>query len=152
MNGTPTLSLIADPRSQAIIDRYVTNHGLTIDFEEGYLGLNDPHISLEEKIKRLRRIVLVHSIIYYRLNRSIMPDAMFDEIAYELASYQKTCPEFCMEVNYLPEEFKDFTGETGYHLPLYNGPATQTAIWLLNEYDKNLERFKHGQARWNPSH
>jgi hypothetical protein len=124
----------------------VTNHGLTIDFEEGYLGLNNPTISLEEKIKRLRRVVLVHSIIYYRLNRSIMPDAQFDEISYELASYQRTCPEFCMEIDYHPEAFEGYSGETAYHLPLYDGPATQIALWLLNEYDKRLERFKDAQS------
>lgn len=113
--------------------------------KEGQLGWNYQAAPLEEKILRMRRFVLVHSIIYYRLNRTIITDAFFDEVAYELASFQKVCPEFCANIDYYPREFSDFTGETGYHLPLYDARATQIALWLLNEYDKNLERFKNAQ-------
>lgn len=112
------------------------------DLREVWLGWNWQQASLAEKILRLRRMVLVNSIIYYRLNRSIISDAFFDEIAYELASYQKVCPEFCAELGYFDDEFADFNGETGFHLPLYDPRATNVAQRLVQWYDQDLAKFK----------
>ena len=98
--------------------------------------------TLPEIIRRKRRFVLVHSILYYRLNETVISDAKFDEVAHELAAYQQTSPEFCMTVDFYPEEFKDFNGETGYHLPLLDPSCTCMAIWLLQQRNKELEKLK----------
>lgn len=98
--------------------------------------------TLPEIIKRKRRFVLVHSILYYVLNEPIIPDFKFDEVAQELASYQQTSPKFCMTVDFYPEEFKDFTGETGFHLPLYDPSCTRTAHMLLLWHKQEAEKLK----------
>ena len=66
-------------------------------------------------INRLQRQLVVHSIIYYRMNSSIWTDAQYDAKSKELIQLMKDRPkEFkdsCMH-----ELFKDYDGSTGYHL------------------------------------
>lgn len=84
-----------------------------------------------ELIHRRRRQVLVHSIIYYRLDTSILSDSQFDNWARELAQLQKDHPEVSESVEYMRDEFRDFAGETGHHLPLMDERASNIANLLL---------------------
>ena len=66
-----------------------------------------------QEVIRLRRLIILHSIIYYSLNTSIIPDSLFDDICKRLVGLQdKAGTKF----DYFDEEFKDFDGSTGMHL------------------------------------
>jgi hypothetical protein len=83
--------------------------------------------TMEERIHRLRRIVLAHSVLYYSLGDSVVPDEQFDKWAYELVELQKTHPESAKRVLYHRDAFLDFTGETGFDLPLTDKGAIRAA-------------------------
>lgn len=83
--------------------------------------------TVEERIHRLRRIVLLHSVLYYSMGETLVPDAQFDKWAYELVELQKTHPEASGRVYYHRDAFADFTGETGFDLPLTDAGAIRAA-------------------------
>jgi hypothetical protein len=70
-----------------------------------------------DRINQLRKIIHIHSIIYYYLHTTIVPDAKFDEWANELVELQAEHPE-SQHSGYMPSVFKDWTGDTGMHLPI----------------------------------
>lgn len=85
---------------------------------------------IEDKIKRRRNQILVHSYLYYRMDISIISDETFDGWSKELADLQTNYPQEskCVD-NY--ETFKDFTGSTGAFLPLDQDFIERRARWLL---------------------
>lgn len=91
--------------------------------------MNDIH-PMQELIHRRRRQVLVHSILYYSYSVNLIPDSQFDSWAQELARLQREFPEHSEAVEYQLEAFRDFTGETGFHLPLHDKDATRIAKQL----------------------
>ena len=72
-------------------------------------------VSIKEKIQRRRLQLLVHSYIYYELDKNIISDSTWDKWAKELVKLQQQYPEESKQVKYY-ELFKDFDGNTGYHL------------------------------------
>lgn len=96
---------------------------------------------IEDRIGYLRKKLLVHSIIYYRLNESIISDQKWAEWAVEL---EKLCAEHPKEAQraFLAEEFQDFDHSTGYNLPLETPWAVPVALGLV-EYDKKM-KMEHG--------
>lgn len=61
----------------------------------------------------LRRYILIHSFIYYSLNRNIVSDREYDAKAYELVEYQK---DSANQGGRYWEVFHDFDGTTGFDL------------------------------------
>lgn len=59
--------------------------------------------------------MLVHSYIYYCLFDSLISDDQWQEWANELKELQDT---HGWKINFYDEEFKDWKGDTGYHLPI----------------------------------
>jgi hypothetical protein len=90
----------------------------------------------EERIHHLRRIILVHSILYYRFNTSVIADHVFDEWTYELARIQRENPLAMVRVLYHKESFLFFAGADAYALPLYDRRATNRAIQIMRKRDK----------------
>lgn len=82
-----------------------------------------------EKIKRRRRQIMVHSLIYYRMSTNLIDDKIFDKWAYELVDLQKNYPEESKEVE-LYDDFKDWDGSTGFNLNYF--PFWHIAERLLN--------------------
>lgn len=68
----------------------------------------------KERIIHLRKLLTIHSYIYYVLDDSIMCDAEWDHLARELAELQKLKG---IDVGFYDEIFSDFNGNTGMHLP-----------------------------------
>lgn len=93
-----------------------------------------------QQIEYLRKKLLVHSIIYYRLNESIVTDEKWAQWALRLEALTKDNPKEA-EFAFLHEEFKDFDHSTGYNLPLETPWAVKKALDLV-EYYKN-----HGKER-----
>lgn len=73
----------------------------------------------------------MHSIIYYARGTNIISDTRFDAWSHELVKLQADHPEDSEAVEYMREEFRDFTGDTGFHLPLDDPKAQGVAKSLL---------------------
>lgn len=91
---------------------------------------------IEELIHRRRRQILVHSIIYYKNGDSIIPDATFDKWAQELAKLQTDHQQLSESIPYMRYQFADFSGESGFHLPLMDKAANRIADELMETYNK----------------
>ncbi len=70
---------------------------------------------IKEVINQRRRQLIVHSVLYYRMNTNIVSDHDFDRWCKELVDLQMMYPKESSEVPFA-EEFKDFDGSTGFHL------------------------------------
>jgi hypothetical protein len=89
--------------------------------------------TIEERIHRLRRVILVHAIMYYRFDASVISDHMFDNWTYELAKLQTEDPLATARVLYHKESFLGFSGADAYSLPLYDRRATNRALGIIRE-------------------
>lgn len=87
--------------------------------------------SIADEIKRLRKIILVHSVIYYRMNTNIITDFQFDKFAKQLQKLQNQYPNLSKEVKDYYKEFKNWDGCSGYNLPLGDIWANRKAQYLL---------------------
>lgn len=85
-------------------------------------------------INRKERQMLVHSCLYYQLDKNIWSDKHFDKNAYELRDLIKQYPEEAKKAEW-SVHFRDWDGTTGFHLPLTHpwviGKANQ--IWNIHE-------------------
>lgn len=82
-------------------------------------------------IERRRRQILVHSILYYNLNATLIPDHVYDAWAQELIRLQTDYPDIAAHVGYHDEAFQNFTSSTGFDLPLDDVRANRVARDLL---------------------
>lgn len=84
-----------------------------------------------ELINRRRGQILIHSFLYYRMNTSIVPDAIYDQWAKELAELQQEHPDIAFEGIYA-DAFKDFSESvTGFNLPLSDPWVISKGLYIL---------------------
>lgn len=70
----------------------------------------------KQKVEALQRYILVHSVLYYEMNTSVISDKKFDKAARLLADkIQKFGPKKIASTQY-GYVFKDFDGSTGFDL------------------------------------
>lgn len=86
---------------------------------------------IKELINRRRRQVLVHSVIYYKLNDNLIDDVTWSKWALELEKLQNRYPKIAAECP-LAKEFANFDHSTGMSLPLDDPWAVHTAQYLLS--------------------
>lgn len=91
-------------------------------------------------IERRRRQILVHSILYYRLDASLIPDHVYDAWAQELVRLQREHPEISEAVDYHRDAFRRFTSSTGYDLPLDDARANRVARDLLTYSERTTTK------------
>lgn len=75
----------------------------------------NPYFTILEKIELLQRWIIVHSIIYYELNQSIVTDSQFDNNCNQLVELMRKYPKLINKSKY-SYCFYDFDGSTGFHL------------------------------------
>lgn len=85
---------------------------------------------LQELITRRRRQILVHSVIYYKLNETLISDSQWASWALELEQLQAQYPELAAACPYA-KAFADFDHSTGMNLPLDDAWAVHTAQRLV---------------------
>ena len=85
---------------------------------------------IQALINQRRRQVLVHSIIYYILDDSIITDAKWTQWATELEELQKQYPDIAEQCVYA-DAFRGFDHSSGFDLPLHDEWATRKAMQLL---------------------
>ena len=84
---------------------------------------------IAELISRRRRQILVHSVIYYRMNGNLVSDFQWADWAKELCELQERYPKIAAKCPYA-DAFKDFDGSTGFNLPLDDPWAVNKASYL----------------------
>lgn len=95
----------------------------------------DERSEISELINRRRHQLLVHSIIYYKLNDNLISDSQWTEWAVELEELQSKYPDIAAE-GYHAKEFEKFDHSTGFNLPLDDPYAVIKAQQLLYMRDK----------------
>lgn len=85
---------------------------------------------IAELISRRRRQLIVHSVIYYRMNDNIIDDSTWSEWAMELVELQHRYPEIAANCPF-SDDFKGFDGSTGFNLPLDDPWAVDLATRLV---------------------
>lgn len=78
-------------------------------------------------INSLRESFLIHSYLYYHMDKSVISDNLFNARAKHLAAIQKRNPEF---IGIYQEYFADFDPATGYDIPVDE--------WIVSEAYKRL--------------
>lgn len=99
--------------------------------------LNHPINALQtvgERIKQRRGQMLVHSFIYYHLDDSVVDDHTWQRWANELRDLQST---FGGKIGYFDEAFEDWTGASGFDLPLRHPEV----VWRANRLLGYVSRF-----------
>ena len=91
---------------------------------------------IRELINRRRRQILVHSVIYYRMNDNLISDDQWAKWALELETLQNNYPEIANTCIYA-EDFLDFDHSTGCNLPLADPWANHKARQLISFRDRN---------------
>lgn len=86
--------------------------------------------SIAELLNRRRRQVLVHSVIYYKMNDNLISDSTWSAWATELEELQAKYPEIAAKVPYA-KEFEGFDHSTGMNLPLDDPWAVNKARQLI---------------------
>jgi hypothetical protein len=103
--------------------------------EEGVIPIVTEEIA--ELINRRRRQILVHSIIYYKMDDNLIPDHRWSSWAVELKELQDKYPQIASECVFA-DAFEEFDPSTGYNLPLDDGWAVNKARYLLKMRDMGL--------------
>ncbi len=83
-----------------------------IDFDQmPFVYWNEP-----TKISYLQRQVIVHSLIYYELNESVISDKEFDDLSRQLVKMQRSASRNDLRNTQYYYCLKDFDGSTGFYI------------------------------------
>ena len=70
----------------------------------------------QEYINFLQRFMIVHSYIYYELNRNVISDKEYDAKAKRLVQYKNDYPELWKNSEYYKQFGDEYNGATGFTL------------------------------------
>lgn len=90
------------------------------------------------KIQQRRYQILVHSLLYYELDSSLVSDHTWARWGEELVELQKNNPESSKKVIFY-EAFKNFDASTGFDLPFRDEQIVNIAYRLLMSRESNAE-------------
>lgn len=92
------------------------------------------------KCSYLQRRILVHSILYYELNESVITDQEFDSLCKQLLVIQENIDQEEYQQTKYYEQFKSFEGSTGFDL--YESLSKQQKEYLTEIAISVLSQFK----------
>lgn len=72
-------------------------------------------LNTADRISYKQRMILIHSYIYYNLDRNIMSDTKYDKLSYNLVDLIKQHPEEFRQSEYA-SIFETFDGNSGFGL------------------------------------
>ena len=100
-----------------------------------YENFSGEELEIAERIQQRRLQLLVHSCIYYELNRNIISDMQWDKWAKELVYLQAQYPEISEQIIWY-EAFKDWDASTGAFLPLKDPWVMKKARMFVGDTSK----------------
>ena len=80
------------------------------------MTFNNPYWTNTTKIQLLQNWIIVHSILYYMHDTTLVDDRTYDMNEVQLAKMMKKYPKAARKSRYA-YVFKGFDGSTGYDLP-----------------------------------
>lgn len=86
-----------------------------------YEKFSGEELKIAEKIKQRRYQILVHSYIYYELDKNLISDSQWSTWAVELANLQRDYPDIADEVDYA-NDFDGWDGSSGAFLTYKDKP------------------------------
>ena len=89
---------------------------------------------ITELISRRRRQILVHSVIYYEMNKNLIPDYQWTMWSKELEELQRKYPKIAAKCP-LADAFEEFDFCSGFNLPLRDPWAVRTAKYLVKMFE-----------------
>lgn len=89
-------------------------------------------VDIKEHMRRLRYSLTVHSGLYYDHNVNVISDSDWDARALKLVELQRRYPGLVDKVEFFDDIFRDFTGDTGMHLP-WRDPGMTDKIYSLGK-------------------
>ena len=92
------------------------------------MKLVNPYWINQTKIQMLQRWILVHSILYYELDTTIISDQMYDKNGAQLVKLMQRYPKDAKKSRYA-YAFKKYEGSTGFDL--YKKLKKEDREWLL---------------------
>lgn len=95
------------------------------------LGFMSDEATIAELIKRRRRQVWVHSIIYYKMDTNLIDDSTWSKWAEELEELQRQYPDISDSAEFA-DVFKGFEHSTGSTLPLDDPEMNRIAQRLID--------------------
>ena len=103
------------------------------------MKFSNPYWSNKLRISSLQRWIIVHSILYYELDFTLVSDKIFDANAKQLVELQNTFPKDATKSKYW-YVFNDFDGSTGFHL--YNRLKKHDKEYLTQIAQYLTQQFK----------
>lgn len=97
------------------------------------------YLSLKAKMSVMQRYIIVHSILYYVKDTSVISDKEFDDVARELVKLKKENPEDYEQTEYY-YCMKDFDGTTGFDL--FDKLSMSDKMYLTCIADNVLNSYK----------
>ena len=73
-------------------------------------------MNTKQKIEALERMILVHSMLYYHMDESVISDKRYDKLSRLLAEKLNTLSEKKIRSTQYGYVFYDFDGDTGFDL------------------------------------
>lgn len=104
-----------------------------MSLESFFEQTNDDNI--KTLIRQRRAQMLIHSCIYYELDDSIVSDHRWQRWADELEKLQTENPS-CCNIDFFDNEFRNWDGATGNHLPHRHPWVMSKANYILNLHRK----------------
>lgn len=102
----------------------------------------DTELPVAQLIQRRRLQMLVHSRLYYVLDRSIITDQQWSMWARQLAELQNKHPEIASRVCYA-SAFEGWDGSSGAFLPLEDPWVVNKVNEMLNDYKRGSYKIEH---------
>lgn len=94
------------------------------------------------RIMHLRRLLLIHSYLYYVLDDPVIPDHVWQTWADELVGINQ-------DIGFYDEAFKDWDGSTGYHLPFEDKWVVNKALQIRRIYgDRHETQTNNYKHQW----
>lgn len=85
---------------------------------------------IKSKIRQRRSQMLVHSYAYYIRDLSLVSDEKWQQWANELRDLQQQNPQ-CCKIDFFDKVFKDWNGDTGFHLPFHDPWVKRKAEYII---------------------
>ena len=92
---------------------------------------NELNLVVLSKINQRERQIMVHSYLYYEMDKNIIQDSTYDRWMRELVQLRRDFPNEYKQ-SCLYEEFKNFEGSTGMGLPYHQSWVVLKAKFLLD--------------------
>ena len=105
------------------------------------MKFNNPYFSTTAKIQLLQKWILVHSVIYYELDESIVDDNTYDMNEVQLAKLMQDNPKAASKSKYA-DCFRGFDGSTGFDLYKRLTVKDRREVYETAQYVLSLHKEK----------